>query len=165
VPWLAILGAGWLVNYLPIQPVWQKRASQVLLIVYCLIASIQFVFVVTENRNTADTELHNSLLASYMPHKQTKIIAPIEFFFGQMDNYKILGLTYFHLLEREKGPIPLEAFFRQAARDNIEYIVSDHRLNASYDIPVNAPAKIGEYRRVFQDNLNTIYVRQDSRRI
>lgn len=160
VPWFAILAAGWLINYLPMQPAWQKRTSQVLLFIYGLITILQFIFVITENRNTADTEAHNSLLASYMPHKQTKVIAPIEFFFGQMDTYKILGLTYYYFLEKEKGIIPLDTFFHQAAQDNIAYIISDHRLNASYDIPVNAPAQIGLYRRVFQDSLNTIYARQ-----
>ena len=160
VPWFAILGAGWLVNYLPMQPAWQKRTSQVLLFIYGLITILQFVFVITENRNTADTEVHNSLLASYMPHKQTKVIAPIEFFFGQMDTYKILGLTYYYFLEKEKGTIPLDTFFQRAAQDNVAYIISDHRLNASYDIPLNAPLQIGVYRRVFQDSLNTIYARQ-----
>jgi hypothetical protein len=162
VPWLAILAAAWLTSYLPLQPAWQRKAGQVLLILYCLIAVVQFVNVITENKTALNTEAHNSLLASHMPNKHTSVIAPIEFFFGQMDNYKIQGLTYYHLLEREKGAIPLKTFFQRAEQANVEYILSDHRLNASYDIPIDAPAQIGVYQRVFQDSWNTIYARQST---
>ncbi len=159
LPWFAILTAIWFIRYLPCQPVWQRKTARVLLALYCLIAVVQFINVIDENRTALNTEAHNALLARHMPRKQTNVIAPIEFFFGQMDNYKILGMTYFHLLEREKGPIPLNTFFKQAEQANVSYIISDHRLNASYDIPVNAPAQIGAYRRVFQDSWNTIYAR------
>lgn len=160
VPWLAILTAHWLKTYLPAQPTWQKNTARILLILYGLIAAIQFGTVLIENKNALDTEAHNALLANHMPNKNTKVIAPIEFFFGQMDNYKILGLTYFYLFEREKGVIPLDTFFRQADQAQVEYIISDHRLNASYDIPIKAPARIGAYQRIFQDSWNTIYARQ-----
>ncbi|AUD01862.1 ArnT family glycosyltransferase [Spirosoma pollinicola] len=160
MPWFAILIAFWLTTYLPRQPAWQRKAAQVLLVLYCLVSVVQFVNVINENREALNTEAHNALLASYMPEKHTPVIAPIEFFFGQMDNYKILGMTYFHLLEREKGAIPLNTFFKRAEQANVTYIISDHRLNASYDIPVNAPAQIGVYRRVFQDSWNTVYARQ-----
>ncbi|QDK82205.1 glycosyltransferase family 39 protein [Spirosoma sp. KCTC 42546] len=160
IPWLAILTAHWLTSYLPAQPIWQKKAARILLILYGLIAGLQFVNVLTENKNALHTEAHNALLANHMPNKHAKVIAPLEFFFGQMDNYKILGLTYFYLLEREKGKIPLDTFFRQADQARVEYIISDHRLNASYDIPIHAPARIGVYQRIFQDSWNTIYARQ-----
>lgn len=123
-------------------------------------AGLQFVSVLTENKNVLHTEAHNTLLANHMPNKHANVIAPLEFFFSQMDNYKILGLTYFYLLEREKGPIPLDTFFHQADQARVEYIISDHRLNASYDIPTDAPARISVYQRIFQDSWNTIYARQ-----
>lgn len=160
VPWFAILAATWLTRYVSYQPAWQRKTAQVVLILYGLISVVQFVNVINENRGSLNTEAHNALLAKHMPEKQANVIAPIEFFFGQMDNYNILGMTYFYLLEREKGPIPLNMFFKEAEQANVTYIISDHRLNASYDIPVNAPAQIGAYRRVFQDSWNTIYARQ-----
>ena len=157
LPWLAILAANWLAEYITGQPVWQQRFIQTLLVLYCVVAVIQIREVIIENKTVPDIEVHNALLATYMPRHHTKIIAPIEFFFGQMDTYKIRGLTYYYLLERDTKKIPLSTFFQLANQDNVMYIISDHRLNASYDIPVNAPAKIGAYHRVFQDELNTIY--------
>ncbi|GAB2559025.1 hypothetical protein [Spirosoma aerophilum] len=159
LPWLSILAASWLLQCVAEQPRWQRKAARMVLIIYGLIAGVQLVNVFNENRTTPDIESHNALLARQMPKKGAHVIAPLEFFFGQMDNYRIQGLTYYHLLEREKGAIPLDTFFTQANEADIEYILSDHRLNASYDIPVDAPARIGEYHRVFQDKWNTIYAR------
>ncbi len=162
LPWLTILAANWLADYTGGQPVWQQRFVQILLALYCIVAIIQIREVIMENKTAPDIEVHNALLASYMPRHHTKIIAPIEFFFGQMDTYKIRGLTYYYLLERDTKKISLSTFFQLANQDGVMYIISDHRLNASYDIPVNAPAKIGAYHRIFQDELNTIYAHDSS---
>lgn len=159
VPWLSILAAHWIVTYMNSQPIWQKKFIQFLLVVYCVVAIIQIREVLLENKTAPNTENHNALLATYMPHYHTKIIAPIEFFFGQMDNYKISGLTYYYLREREKGKIPLQTFFQLANQNNVEYIISDYGQDASYDIPVDAPAQIGVYYRVYQDKWNSIYAR------
>ena len=160
IPWLSILAARWLVIYLPNQPSWQLRLMQASLVAYAVVFALQVRFVLIENRELPNMDRHNALLATHMPHTHTKVIAPLEFFFGQMDNYQIRGLTYFFLIERGKKAVPLQTFFQAAEQDQVEYIISDHRLNDSYDIPINAPAKIGVYRRVFQDEWNTIYARQ-----
>ena len=160
IPWLSILAASWLANYLPSQPNWQLQAARIFLLGYSIVAIIQIIEVIKENRAVPDTEKHNALLATHMPHRHTNVIAPIEFFFGQMDNYKIRGLTYYYLLDQASKPTPLTTFFQQANQNKVEYIISDHRLNASYDIPINAPARIGAYQRIFQDEWNTIYARQ-----
>ncbi|MBN8826989.1 MULTISPECIES: hypothetical protein [unclassified Spirosoma] len=161
LPWLSILAANWLITYLPYQPVWQRRLMQVLVIGYLLVSAIQFREVIVENRTVPDTEQHNALLASHMPHKHTRVIAPLEFFFGQMETYQIWGLTYYLFLAKKRKDLPLNDFFRLAEQEQVEYIISDHRLNASYDIPISAPITIGSYRRIFQDEWNTIYARQE----
>lgn len=160
VPWISILIAKYIDNYLPKQPIWQKKLGQFFILLYSIISITQLMFVLNENKDTVNIEEHNALLASHMPKKYSKVIAPIEFFFGEMNNYRILGLTYFHLLEREKGTIPIDAFFNQANQNNVEYVISDHRLNSSYEIPINSPDRIGVYKRIYQDNLSTIYERQ-----
>ncbi|WP_460933987.1 ArnT family glycosyltransferase [Spirosoma humi] len=160
VPWLAVLAASWLIVYLPEQPVWQKKVSKILLFFYALIALIQVREVILENQTSPNTEAYNALLASNMPHHKTKVIAPIKFFFGQMDNYKIKGLTYYLLYEQRNKKIPLLTFFQDADREGVEYIISDYGKDSSYDIPPNTPNKIGVYKRVFQDDLHTIYARQ-----
>ena len=160
VPWLAVLSAEWLLTYLPEQPHWQKRAARVLLYVYLAVGAYKVYEVLLENSLTPDAEQHNALLASYMPRKQTNVIAPFEFFFGQIDNYQIRGLTYYHLLERIGQKIPLSTFFRLAAQENVAYIISDYGKNASYEIPYDAPAQIGPYHRVFRDEWSSVYVRR-----
>ncbi|OIN55719.1 glycosyltransferase family 39 protein [Arsenicibacter rosenii] len=160
VPWLAIITAHWLVTYLPDQPVLQRRASRILLYLYALVSLIQLREVIVENQTVPNTEDRNALLASYMPATNTKVIAPLAFFFGQMDNYKIRGLTYYYLLERENKEIPLSTFFKTAKEDNVKYIISDYGQNASYNIPSDAPVQIGNYKRIFQDRWNSIYARQ-----
>lgn len=160
VPWLAILVANWLVAYLPEQPVWQKNTAKFLLVVYALVAIVQLREAILENQATPDTESRNALLASYMPHKHTKVIAPIDFFFGQMDNYKIQGLAYYYLYERANKKLPLQAFFQSANQNGVGYIISNHGKDANYTIPADAPAQINGYKRIFQDHLNTIYARQ-----
>ncbi|GAB4033824.1 ArnT family glycosyltransferase [Spirosoma gilvum] len=160
LPWLSLLVARWLVTYLPDQPVWQKRLMQGLMLVYLVVSTIQFREVIIENRTVPDTERHNALLAEHMPHKHTTVIAPLEFFFGQMETYQIWGLTYYLFLAQKRHGMPLNEFFQRAEQEQVEYIISDHRLNASYEIPINAPATIGAYQRVFQDEWNTIYARR-----
>jgi len=160
LPWLVILTADWIISYLPYQPVWERKVAQVLLVVYCLIALFQVNSIIVENNTSPDVEAQNALLSTHMPRRHTKVIAPIEFFFGQIDNYQIKGLTYYHLLERRQGAIPLKTFFQNADREEVEYIISDHRLNASYDIPPTAPDQIGVYKRVYQDQWNSLYSRQ-----
>jgi len=160
VPWLAILVAHWLVAYLPGQPAWQKTTAKILLVFYALVAIIQIRDVIVENQTSPDTETRNALLARYMPNKNTKVIAPIDFFFGQMDSYKIQGLTYYYLSERANKKIPLLAFFQSANQNGVAYIISSHGKDANYNIPADTPARISAYKRVFQDELNTIYARQ-----
>lgn len=160
LPWLSLLAARWLITCLPHQPVWQKRLMQILLVGYLVVSAIQFREVIVENRTVPDTERHNALLAAHMPHKHTRVIAPLEFFFGQMETYQIWGLTYYLFLAKKRKSFTLNDFFQLAEQEQVEYIISDHRLNASYEIPINAPATIGVYHRIFQDEWNTIYAHQ-----
>ena len=127
---------------------------------YLLVSINQIREVLVENRIAPDREKHNSLLASYMPRHQTNVIAPLEFFFGQIDNYQIRGLTYYYLLEQMGQKMPLTTFFQLAAQENVAYIISDYGKNASYEIPYDAPAQIGSYHRVFRDEWSSVYVRQ-----
>lgn len=159
VPWLAILTATCMTAHLPEQPVWQRRVGQGLLIGYFGFSLFSIGNALVENYTQPYVPSYNSVLAQHMPRHQTKIIAPISFFFGQMDTYKIHGLSYYSALNN-RAPLPLDEFFRRAEREHVEYVVSDGFLNASYLIPLNAPARIGAYQRIFQDGLTSIYQRQ-----
>lgn len=160
LPWLASLAASWLIVYLSSQSSQQKWAGRILLFGYSLVTVVQLYFVLMENQTVPDIEQRNSLLASYMPRQHTEVIAPIGFFFGQVDRYKIRGLTSYYLLERATKKIPLSSFFAGAAKDKVEYIISGYGKDASYNIPADAPIQIGVYQRVYQDELNSVYARQ-----
>ncbi|HLK96989.1 MAG TPA: hypothetical protein VK364_04410, partial [Hymenobacter sp.] len=117
-------------------------------------------YLIRENQTYPNVAVENARLAAYMPHQGTKIIAPIDFFFGQMDNYRIRSLTYYSLLNstQYQDQLTVPEFFAMAAQDSVMYIVSDHRTwNQAYHIPPNAPARIGAYQRVFQDQWHSIY--------
>lgn len=160
VPWLVLVTAHALIAYGPTRPIWQQRTAQGLLIGYFLLSLVCVVRVLIENYTKPRVEAYNARLAQYMPRKQTKIIAPITFFYGQMDQYRIHGLTYYLLMENQSGPLPLATFFAQAERRQITYIVSDGLRNASYVIPLDAPARIGAYHRIYRDDRTSIYARQ-----
>lgn len=160
LPWLALLVAELAVLYLPNQPHWQQPVSRLLIGAYLLLAGMRLGAVLSENIRTPDTAQHNARLARFMPERHSKIIAPLEFFFGQMENYRIRGLTYYYLLNQTGPALPLSRFFELAQRDSVLYIISDHGRNASYPIPATTPGRIGGYRRVYQDEWSSVYARQ-----
>lgn len=160
LPWLAVLVAGLAVVYLPQQPRWQQQTGRWLVVGYLLLAGVQVGKVIAENNRLPNTEAQNARLAAFMPAHHTNVIAPLSFFFGQMEQYRIRGLTYYLMLS-EKGPrLPLTTFFDMARRDRVLYIISDHQRNAAYDIPTDAPTRIGDYQRVYQDQWNSVYAWQ-----
>ncbi|MFC5410091.1 ArnT family glycosyltransferase [Larkinella bovis] len=162
VPWLSLLTAGYLVNYKTYARLRQKRILKVSLVGYYLFALVSTSFVLHENYTKPYVEAYNEELARYMPQRQAKVLAPISFFFGQADRYQIQGLTSYFFYEERGEKIPLSSFFEQASRKGIQYIISDRLNEMSYHIPLNAPAKIGAFKRIYQDKFSCIYSRQHS---
>jgi hypothetical protein len=128
-----------------------------MLIVYYGFALFSIGKVLEENYTTRYVPAYNDALAQHMPDRQTRIIAPISFFFGQMDNYRIHGLSYYATKHKNAS---LEEFFRLADQENAKYVVSDGYKTASYVIPLDAPDQIGAYKRIFRDDMTSIYERQ-----
>lgn len=159
VPWLAISVASCVISFLPQRPMWQQRIGKGLLIGYYSLALFSIVKVSVENYTVPYVPAYNRILAQQMPFKQTRIIAPISFFFGQMDSYRIHGLSYYSALNN-RTPLSLNEFFQLAEREDAKYVVSDGYKTASYIIPLNAPVHVGSYKRIFQDKMTSIYERQ-----
>lgn len=160
VPWMVILVAHAATHPLVEWSKWQRRAGRLLLVGY--LGGSLFVFwqELAKNRSTPYAPSYNAMLAEHMPRKHSLVIAPLSFFFGQMERYQIRGLTTYFLREKSEGKIPLTRFFAEAHQKRVEYIISDEETNASYFIPMDAPDEIGGYRRVFQDESTSIYARQ-----
>ncbi len=157
VPWLAIIVAHLLTVYLPTRPAWQQRVGKSVLVIYYGFAVFSIGKVLVENYTVPYVQRYNQLLAQHMPQHHTRIIAPISFFFGQIDNYSIHGLSYYSM---RHGQDSLQTFFQLADREQVRYVVSDGYLTASYVIPLDAPARVGPYKRIFQDNMTSIYEHQ-----
>lgn len=162
VPFIVVVLAETLLAAAPRLAPWQRTAVLALLALYPVGAGLRAYNLLRENWTYPDTENENARLAAFMPERGAKIIAPIDFFFGQINNYRIRSLTYFYYAEalQYHGQLPLTAFFDLAAHDTVRYVVTDQRLNNSvYRIPATAPGRIGAYRRVFQDAWHSVYVR------
>ncbi len=159
VPWLVLAVVGGLIKSREVHTVRQLKAVRLALLTYALCALVSAGLVIRENLEKPYAQEQNARLASLMPQKGTNIIAPIGFFFGQMDNYAIHGLTYYHLLEKQLGTLPLATFFAIAEQRNVTYVVSDDPGNMSYQIPLDGPAEIGAYRRIFRDSTRVIYAK------
>jgi hypothetical protein len=156
VPWLVILVASYVTSLLSQRPMWQQRGGKGLLIGYYGLSLFSIGRVLIENYTVPYVPAYNRMLAQQMPLKQTRIVAPISFFFGQIDNYKIHGLSYYSALNN-RTPLSLDEFFQLAEREGAKYVVSDGYKTASYVIPLNAPVQVGSYKRIFQDKMTSIY--------
>ncbi len=111
-----------------------------------------------ENRAPVVYE-RTAALARRMGKEGSTVIAPLDFFFDQIGHYRIHSLSYYYLLNQHEygGNLSLTQFFDLAAREHAAYVITDPMLNMAYDIPNSVPARIGRYRRVFQDDWNSIY--------
>ncbi len=166
VPFIVVVVAEAVLAAAPCLVPWQRRAVLVLLALYPVGAGLRAYHLLRENRTYPDTEAENARLAAYMPERGAKIIAPIDFFFGQMPNYRIRSLSYFYYADalQRHGPLPLPTFFDLAARDTVRYVVTDQRSESMvHRIPATAPARVGPYRRVFQDAWHSVYALDEVR--
>lgn len=146
-----------LTNFL-VMPRPRQMALLVLLALYPLGSVARFRHIWRDNHAYPLAEVENARLAAYMPRHGAKIIAPLDFIFGQFENYQIRGLTYL-----APQSAPLSQVFQQAAADSVAYIITDYRtVNDVYHIPPDAPARIGQYQRVYQDEWHGLYTRQPS---
>ena len=144
-------------------PVWRLRLLLLVLVLYPLGSVVRARYLWHENATYPQPELENRRLAAHMPCLHRKVVAPIDFIFGEFDNYRIHSLTYYSFISdgQPDGNLPLTAFFARAAADTVAYVVADYRtFNMVYHIPPDAPARIGVYQRIYQTAWYGLYERQ-----
>ncbi|WP_147320799.1 glycosyltransferase family 39 protein [Hymenobacter lapidiphilus] len=133
-----------------------RRVLLALVVLYPVGTLAQLLYVRQLNQRSPDIMALNARLAAQMPVRGAKVIAPLDFIFGQIDNYRIRGLTFL-----TAPATPLDSVFARAAADSVQYIIPDYNTsNDVYHIPPTAPARIGEYQRVYQDQWRALYERQ-----
>lgn len=161
VPFFVVLVAEWVLTI----PLTAARRAVLfsLLLCYPLGSALRGYYLLKENAMHPNTLAKNAHLARYMPQRGAKVIAPIDFFFGQMPNYRVRGLTYYALLNANEyqGQLALNDFFALAEQDTVRYIVSDLRVrNQVYHIPADAPSHIGSYHKIFQNQWHSVFERR-----
>ena len=162
-PFLIIVVVERLLDGLAWLPPQRARWLRLLVLLYPLGAGLRMYYLLRENQTYIRPEVENARLARHMPRHGARIIAPLDFFFGQAGNYQMHSLTYYAYLNASdyNNQLPLADFFVLAARDSVEYIVTDHRRrNHVYLVPDTAAAHIGNYQRVYKNQWHSVYVRQ-----
>ncbi|UYZ60027.1 glycosyltransferase family 39 protein [Hymenobacter latericus] len=159
-PFLMLVAVEELFSARPALLRWQRNAIMVAIALYPLGGVARTLYLVQLNRSEPYIMAENARLAALMPQRGAKVIAPLDFFFGQMPNYSIRSLTYYQLIAPGNPP-PVAEFFAQAARDSVHYIICDHRQwNQIYHVPPSTPARMGPYKRVYQTQWRSLYVHQ-----
>ncbi|UOR04060.1 hypothetical protein MUN82_14030 [Hymenobacter aerilatus] len=144
-------------------PKLRRYAIAALIALYPLGSATRAYNLLRENYTYPPVATENARLASRMPQKNTKIIAPMSFFFGQMDNYHIKSLTYYSFIDQDyyNKQLTTKQFFDLAARDTVRYIISDFRKSNKINyIKPDTPTRVGPYRRVYKDQWHSVYAWQ-----
>lgn len=164
VPFFVIVGVEAALGATATLPVWRLRLLLLVLGLYPLASLARARYLWHENATYPQPEVENRRLAAHMPCHHRKVIAPIDFIFGEFDHYRIHSLTYYYFVSNDGQPdsrLPLATFFARAAADSVAYVVADYRtFNMVYHIPPDAPAQIGAYRRTYQTPWYGLYERQ-----
>ena len=141
---------------------YRRLALRGLLVLYPLGAGVRARHLWHERQQKPWPATENARLARYMPRRGTVAVVPLDFFFDEIDHYRLRGLTAYAMRNRAqyRDTLSVPGFFRLVAQDSAEYVVTDHDAsNDVYHVPPSAPARIGAYERVFQDAWHSVYRR------
>ncbi len=139
-------------------PRWGQRLSAAAVVLWLGSGLVEGSLLIGENQAPIVHE-RTAALARRMGKEGSTVIAPLDFFFDQIGHYRIHSLSYYFLLNQHEygGKLLVPQFFDLAAREQAAYVITDPKLNMAYDIPNSAPERIGRYRRIFQDDWNSVY--------
>jgi hypothetical protein len=115
------------------------------------------------NAEARDEVQFNQHVASLLPKKHVAVIAPLRFVFGQMENFRIMGLAkYAFPRDRETGlEWDLPRLADDAVRWGVEYIVFERRRGFFNFDPPDYPDRVGSYERFVAGPPLTIYRRAE----
>ncbi|MBO0937334.1 hypothetical protein J2I47_12325 [Fibrella sp. HMF5335] len=144
----------------PVMVRWRSYGLGLLLGVYLLAGAYKAVVTIQSNMAQPNIVQKNAQLAAYIQQPGARVIAPLDFFYNQHEHYRIHGLTYYHLLNQKSygGRLTVGQFFGLAEADGAVAVISDYGRDFSYCIPKETPARVGRYERVYQDDLNAVYL-------
>ena len=145
-------------------PRWRPavRVAWLVLLALYPVGSVARAIMLWDASRPESVAAENARLAAYMPRAGSRAVVPLSFFFGQASRYRSRSLTYYALLNDADyaGQLPVPDFFRLLAQDSVQYLVTDHTGNQAYQVPPDAPARIGQYQRVYKGQWHSVYARQ-----
>lgn len=148
----------------PLQTGWRRTAVRTLLVLYPLGAGVRAYHLWQARQVQPWPATENARLARHMPRRGSVAVVPLDFFFNEIGHYRLRGLTAYAMRNHEqyRDTLSLRGFFALAAQDSAQYVVTDHRPdNGAFPVPARAPARIGRYTRVYQDQWHSVYSRHD----
>lgn len=139
----------------------RQLAIRVLLALYPLGAGVRAYHLWQQQQQNPWPATESARLARYMPRRGSVAVVPLDFIFDEIGHYRLRGLTAYALRNHSqyRDTLSVAGFFTLAAQDSAQYVVTDHRDNEAFRVPATAPARIGQYVRVYQDRWHSIYSR------
>lgn len=140
---------------------WRRVVARALLLLYPIGAGLRAYHLWQEKQRTPWPATENARLARYMPRRGSIAVVPLDFFFDEVGHYQLRGLTAYALRNHTQyhDTLSVAGFFKLAAQDSAQYVVTDQRHNEAFQIPATVPVRIGSYIRVFQDHWHSVYRR------
>jgi len=118
------------------------------------------VRLVIDNAAARDELQHNRDIASWLPKKHVAVLAPLHFVYGQLQDFRVMGLAKYAFFDREAGRAwDLQRVADDAARHDVEYIVFERRRGYFNFDPPEYPERVGGYVRFVDEPPLTVYQR------
>ena len=132
------------------RPVWQFRLLASLLVLYVGVNVAYTGYLISrhENRVTKNRALAHQLAA----YRHSRIVAPLELVFNQIDQFTIQGVPcYSMLLDTGRLPADGTALFTEAARFRRQLIILNDNSLKDLNLPKPVAGRIyGRYRYAYQ---------------
>lgn len=137
------------------------RRTSALILCTCLVFGISHSIArIVRNAEARDEMQWNAYVASLLPKKHVAVIAPLAFVFGQIDDYRIMGLAKYAHPDRVSGSQwDMSTLMADAARWDVEYVVFERRRGHHNFDPPEYPVRVGQYERFVDRPPLTIYRR------
>lgn len=150
------------------RPYWVKNSFLVLLTVYLLAGVAKALYSIQTNLATPVLADHNAQMATLIGHKGRTVLAPLNFFYNQVDQYRIRGIDQYlsgFFQHNREGELTDEHLFQMAEREGFAAVITydGKRFNTPADDTDTRPLAdslnhLGAYHRVYQDRWNSLYL-------
>ena len=141
----------------------KKGWLSVLLIGYCLVGVVKVGKMLYLNYTTPALVRANQNLTRYLPKTHVRVLAPLSFFYNQVEHYDIHG-DFYYVLRNENdfaGQRLSSSFFTEIKQQRIQYVILERSRWRSYaNLPLPIPRRLEGFRVSYQDKSYVMLVRE-----